>query len=402
MATASYPTALKTYTDKVDNVDYVKAADVNSLQAEVAAIENTLGINAGTSLLPSSAGTYSPSGGATTLANRVKNLEAFAANSQVPGANKLLNGDFSIWQRGTSFSVTANNTYTADRWLNVFTGGTTGTKTISQQTFTPGSAPVTGYESAYFLRVNQTVAGSGQTAHGLTQRIEDVRSFAGQTVTFSFYAKAAAAFTRQISFTQFFGTGGSSTLNDVVTAPFTVGTTWARYSFTVDIPSIAGKTIGTDSFLEAVIGLPLNSTFTLDVWGVQVEVGSVATRFNTATGNPASELAACQRYFERFSSNSQIFGNGVNKTTSSAYITTVFKVTKRKIPTITSVLTSNTMQLSDHLGVQRTVTSLTAPNVGDYSMLLLPVIGSASLSLGFGSHILCNSLADYVDASAEL
>jgi len=42
MTTASYPGALKTYTDKVDGIDTVKAADINSVQAEVQAIEAAL------------------------------------------------------------------------------------------------------------------------------------------------------------------------------------------------------------------------------------------------------------------------------------------------------------------------------------------------------------------------
>jgi len=55
--------------------------------------------------------------------------------------NRIINGNFDIWQRGTSFSVTAANTYTADRWL-VFFDGTGATRTISQQSFTPGQIDV--------------------------------------------------------------------------------------------------------------------------------------------------------------------------------------------------------------------------------------------------------------------
>lgn len=43
--TASFPTSLKTYTDKTDFVDLVQAAHVNSLQDEVEAIEAELGTN---------------------------------------------------------------------------------------------------------------------------------------------------------------------------------------------------------------------------------------------------------------------------------------------------------------------------------------------------------------------
>jgi anti-sigma factor ChrR (cupin superfamily) len=71
---ASYPGALKTYTNKVDGVDTVLAADMNSVQAEIQAIEGELGTNPKTSALPASAGTYSASGTNTTVAARLTNL----------------------------------------------------------------------------------------------------------------------------------------------------------------------------------------------------------------------------------------------------------------------------------------------------------------------------------------
>jgi hypothetical protein len=72
---ASYPSTLKTYTNKVDGVDTVLAADVNSLQGEVQAIEAELGVNPSTSTLPNP-GQYYPNGNGSTVADRLTNLEA--------------------------------------------------------------------------------------------------------------------------------------------------------------------------------------------------------------------------------------------------------------------------------------------------------------------------------------
>ena len=50
-AAASYPTSVKSFTTKVDNVDDVMAVDINGLQDEVVAIETALGAGKSTSTI---------------------------------------------------------------------------------------------------------------------------------------------------------------------------------------------------------------------------------------------------------------------------------------------------------------------------------------------------------------
>ena len=216
------------------------------------------------------------------------------------GKNKIINGDFGVWQRGTTFTPAASAyVFSADR-MAVSRDGTGATVTVSRQAFTPGTAPVTGYESQYFLRYAQTVAGTGGTYLTLcSQKIENVQTFANQSVTFSFWAKTDATRTVAVGYGQIFGSGGSSDVYGSLGSSITLTTSWVRYTVTGTIPSISGKTVGTGSFLELYISGVQNTTQTIDLWGLQLEAGSTASDFQTATGTLQGELAACQRYYRR-------------------------------------------------------------------------------------------------------
>ncbi len=214
------------------------------------------------------------------------------------GKNQVINGDFNIWQRGTSFTV-ASDTYTADRFLVAANGGQT--MAFTRETFTPGTAPVAGYEGKFFYQYAVTAAGSGNTYNQLKTRIEGARTLAGQTATVSFWAKGSASYNITSVGYQNFGTGGSpsSAVLAWSSGNLAVTTSWQRFSYTFTMPSVSGKTFGTagNDYIELYINMPTNQTSTTGIWGVQLEAGNTATAFQTATGTLAGELAACQRYF---------------------------------------------------------------------------------------------------------
>jgi hypothetical protein len=272
------------------------------------------------------------------------------------GKNKIINGDYGVWQRGTSFTLTTGSqSFTADRF-RALVNFSAGTSTATQQTFTPGTAPVAGYEGRFFHRIT---CGSTATYAESSQMIEDVRSFAGQTITLSFWAKASTGFTTGTLLAQNFGSGGSSEVT-TAGASLTLTTSWARYTTTINVPSISGKTIGTSSYLR-VYFLTATATLnnvTIDHWGVQVESGSTATAFQTATGTIQGELSAAQRYYARLGNGSlysaYAMGNGIS-TTQSAFVIN-YPVTLRTTP---SAIDYSTLGITDNVAVQAAVTALT-------------------------------------------
>ena len=276
--------------------------------------------------------------GTTLVADSAATTGLSYQSNWAAGKNKIINGDFRVWQRGTSFTGQSGypGTYCADR----FTYGKDGTSTpsFSQQTFTPGTAPVAGYEGQFFGRF--TVASWSASPVWVTQRIEDVRTFANQTMTLSFWAKAAAGITYTPLILQDFGSGGSGQVITNASSSITLTTSWARYSVNFTVPSISGKTIGTSSCL-VVFPIIISANATIDIWGVQVEAGSVATAFQTATGTIQGELAACQRYYWNISGDSQMIGTGYYQTATEVNVTVDFPVTMRTTPTLTAATGTN-------------------------------------------------------------
>jgi hypothetical protein len=245
--------------------------------------------------------------------------------------NYIINGAFDFWQRGTSHSSVGYGS--ADRWFN----NSSSTTVISRQTFTPGTAPVAGYEGQFFARVTKSANGSYSI---LEQRVEDVRTLAGETVTLSFWAKADSAVSVTPSFVQNFGSGGSAEVNVTEPAAQTIGTSWGRYSYTVPLPSLTGKTIGANSFLY-VRALRIVDALarTVDIWGVQVEEGSVATPFRRSSPTLQAELAACQRYYQF---HDFIVGSG--DSAGYKFATNPLGQLLRATPTITATTTGGPSQ----------------------------------------------------------
>jgi hypothetical protein len=337
----------------------------------------------------------------------------------VAGKNKLINADFNIWQRGTSFNAVG---YTADRWRLDF-GGTGASAVVTQQSFTPGSAPVSGYESAYFSQVVTTAGTDTGSYITYEQRVEDVRTFAGQTITVSFWARAASG-TPKVGLEviqNISGVGGASVFG-INSTTKTLSTSWARHSFTFVVPALAQTAaqvgppntsnivmnfwLSNGSSLTARSGNPGLQSNTFQFWGFQAEAGTVATPFQTATGSIGGELALCQRYYYRVSGATAtnvglavlIFNGGTSPSTRRALVP--LPATMRTKPSVavggtTYIYTSNLTSLG--------LTSLGFNSSGPNTISLdLNTTSAGGAGQGGWWIIDTASASDYLEASAEL
>ncbi len=299
-----------------------------------------------------------------------------------PNPSLIINGAMQVWQRGTSVSSQTSSGYkTADRW---YTNGSGGTYNQSQQTVTLGDSTIGDFK--YFLRHEVT---TGDDFTGILYRIEDVQSVPEGTVTLSFYAKGTNPNSGHFEMIarQDFGTGGSPSSDVIQTAQdVTLTTSWQRFELQITVPSISGKTLGTngDSYYQLQFTQPSDDdssdAWTLDITGVKLEVGSTATDF-VHQSSYGDELRRCQRYFQSFETgrvNTSLVS--VASSTSQAVINMPLQVEPRALASYDGALASGTFTKTGTVAVNA------FPSNGDnVTSIAFWVCNSTEISVGLNT-----------------
>ncbi|MBB6731885.1 hypothetical protein [Cohnella zeiphila] len=290
-------------------------------------------------------------------------LSPYLANMNAQG---FMNSNFDIWQRGDSF--TGTNIYTADRWVIGNGGGTT---TVTKVSVTPGDA-FSPYK--YFLRFSQTSAGTSSPT--LAQRIESVRTYAGMTISVRARIRSVGAgpYTVGVFAIQYFGTGGSpsSAVNTHI-GDIVVTNDLQDLVVSATLPTVVGKTIGTDrnDYLAIQFNMPSNFIFDMDFAYVQVNIGESALPYQPRS--IGEELLLCQRFYEKSYDLSTKPGTAVSLAgsdmggaldTASLTFSTPFKVRKRTSPTIQVYADDGTAGAIRNVSTSSNVTSAV---IGQYN-----------------------------------
>jgi hypothetical protein len=346
-------------------------------------------------------------------------------NSMTPTAdslqgfrNRIINGDMRIDQRNAGASVTIGTatTYAIDRF---FGQGSVTSKFTAQQSST---APA-GFVNSWLLTSSAATTPGASDYYYFSQLIEgqNVSDLAwgtasAKTVTLSFWVRSSLTGT-------FSGALLNSASNRSYAFTYSISTadTWEQKSVT-----IAGDTSGTwlttngvgiavrfalgagSSFLQSagswstgnVVGatgttqLISTNGATLYITGVQLEVGSVATPFERRPYG--TELALCQRYFQRhgsLSGNYVGFGSGRCSATTSADIYIKYTNTMRAAPTLSQ----------SGCGINgQAVTAIAGVYYGNDSLFATFTVASG-LTTGQGAVLYGNNNASaYIDLAVEL
>jgi hypothetical protein len=310
------------------------------------------------------------------------NLNTPSINSgPIVGRNKILNGDMSIWQRGTSgFSAGG---FFADRMLS------DNGNFISRSSDAPSGFS---YSALW--------SNPGSVNCVIRQGIElpvagNPGIFAeGTTWTFSIYAKSSVA-GKILTLYATFADGSNGTARKLVVNNISIGTlttSWARYTYTFTIP--AGS-ISTANCLQ-ITPYVVTPSSDIHMTGMQVEQGNQATPYHNATSNQQTELAACQRYYYRLGGG-HVYDN-VSITGFQASSTIYYSMHQHPVPMRVNQPSLDFANLQTSSGV-----SVSAPGVQTTGLLYLVAWSTGSTSTGSPIYLrAANTLNGYLAFSAEL
>lgn len=216
--------------------------------------------------------------------------------------NHLYNGNFDIWQRGTSTTIANGATkYQADRWYVLNQLGTNAVITYSRVAGTS-----TGAKYGASVQITTAPTAAHSTGISLLQVLEnfDTLPLIGKTASFQIKVKALGNVNAINLRFQYKTTEakpdtniGSAVVCSVNSASFT----------TCEIPSEALGTSMTNAGSIAV-SMGVNSVSSGNIYDLNngyvveqamVVIGAPPTEFKTKYQSFTEELAACQRYYEK-------------------------------------------------------------------------------------------------------
>jgi hypothetical protein len=309
------------------------------------------------------------------LGNNTTNLETLDAlygDNVLTGRNLIINGSFTVAQRGTSATVTTGSApLTVDRFSTTIANLDQASLTESQDSAVPSGQ---GFANSFKVVVGgtaETTLDADEQVYIRYQGIEgqDAQHLAFGTssakkTTLSFWVRSGVTGNYAVLMYTNNGIGGASPRSQTLTYTVNSADTWEYKTITFDGDGASGNALANDTSAELQLYFSLaagsNSTATdgtswgayaqgkfaygqtanligtasaaFYITGVKLEVGETATDF--VHRSYGEELALCQRYYYKIGPHSAgEFGSGLHNTTSQATVFVPFQVQMRTRPT---------------------------------------------------------------------
>lgn len=325
--------------------------------------------------------------------------------------NMLINGDFRVAQRGTSFVSGANNddTYNLDRWTLLSDGNDI--VDVTQST----TAPTAGL---YSIGLDvETV----NKKFGIIQIVEqqNIVGALGQVVTLSFQARISGTSISNVKAVVLAWSGTADTVtSDVVSAWGADGVTptFATNWTAENTSSNLGVTSSWATYrLQATIDTANTKNLAVFIWNddttttlgdflyvtdVQLEIGAVASPFERRSYG--EELALCQRYYYRWNTGRSDASVCVMAAWSegSAYGTFFLPVTMRVAITASAVSAQN-VWVYHKFSVSAYTSTAFGSAFSNASLNTLELTGGWAFTSHAG-FVRTNNANAWIEASAEL
>ena len=238
--------------------------------------------------------------------------------------NKIINGNFDIWQRGTSFNNTLGAaSYASDRWR---CGSTGATSSFSISTDVP-----LGFRSS----IN---CSDGGASFGFTQqRIESSNSYnlVNKTITLSFWVKTNTPSDVRAVLSFANAVNDFTTVTDITTRNVSSQVTSGAWSFVTTsftVPASGSNGLQISLYFNWGTAGGKSALFT----GVQLEEGTIATPFEQRP--IGTELSLCERYYQIIGSadtDSVGYATDASAAGQGMYITISYPTKMRRKPDAT-------------------------------------------------------------------
>jgi len=364
---------------------------------------------------------------AITSAKLATGVVEGAMTTQIGGRrNIIINGAMQVAQRGTSFTGLTNGTsktYTVDRFAWIESGSTTATFSVTQEADSPD-----GFSNS--LKISPSTSGSGHNVIEIIHSIEAQNlqhlafgSSSAKSFTLSFWVKCSQTGTSTVSFYNLDALrqrAENYTINSADTWEYKTITVSGDTSGAFNNDNGVGLTVyfpiaAASSYNDGTTGvwgsyddgkrgggmtidLTGSTSDYLQITGVQLEVGTVATPFEHRSYG--EELALCQRYYRRLAGTDVYVGYGVGllNTTSGGILTYPLVPSMRSAPSVSG----NNQRIYDG-SANAAITAYNTNRSSTNAFWIEPTTASSSFTIGrafiIGNN---NSSSGYMDLDAEL